>query len=408
MPGEFRPPAGGPCEFCTPGTYWNELYETTACINCPSNQTSLQGAARCYTPCAQGTALNTTDLTCVPIPASVFDEAAAYNITIDFNTTEVFVVQEPGKLEDTIGAAALTNETVVIVLSPGLYPQVGSYVLTTNVVVLADPTLQQGGRRRLLDAGHRELQGAAEEAIIYATAGNRHYVMSGATIWLDGIALQGAPTGPVSGGVELQNGARGLFIKTTFRACRSAGDGGSLRLVGGSSCSVGTACVFASNAGAQGGAIYAGAGCSVSVNNTVLFANNSAPRTSPTAGGGGAIYLASTASLLLDYDVLFEGNVNDDVTVAGGAVSCLNPLYSTGLINCTGAYNIPASCPVCSAGSGSSCTSCPQGSFGGSSAALVCQLCPYGYTIIFPPSSVSPSDCVPITASPTRAPTAIG
>ena len=33
-PGELRPPAGGPCQFCTPGTYWNQSYETTACLNC--------------------------------------------------------------------------------------------------------------------------------------------------------------------------------------------------------------------------------------------------------------------------------------------------------------------------------------------------------------------------------------
>lgn len=170
--------------------------------------------------------------------------------------------------------------------------------------------------------------------------------------------------------------------------------------------------VFVSNAGAQGGAIYAGAGCSVTVNNTVSFTNNSAPRTSSSASGGGAIYLASTASLLLDYDVAFTGNVNDDVTITGGSVSCLNSLYSTGLVNCTsgctGSYKIPASCPVCSMSSGSTCTSCPQRSFGGSSAALVCQHCPYGYTTIYPPSSVSPFDCILITDSPTLSPTSPG
>lgn len=411
IPGQFRPPAGGPCQFCTPGTYWNLSFEAIACLNCPSDQTSLQGAAQCFTPCASGTALNTTDLSCVPIPASVFDDAAANNITIDVNTTEVFVVNDPGSLEDTIGAAALMNGTVLIVLAPNLYPQVNSYVLTANLMVLAGSPLQ-GGRRRLTHASHRELQGTDDETVIYATGSNRHFVMSNADIWLNGITLQGASTGPTSGGVELQNGAKGLFVSTKFRACRSTGEGGSLRLIGGSSCSVGTGSVFVSNAGAQGGAIYAGAGCSVTVNNTVSFTNNSAPRTSSSASGGGAIYLASTASLLLDYDVAFTGNVNDDVTITGGSVSCLNSLYSTGLVNCTsgctGSYKIPASCPVCSMSSGSTCTSCPQGSFGGSSAALVCQHCPYGYTTIYPPSSVSPFDCILITDSPTLSPTSPG
>jgi hypothetical protein len=404
-PGEFRPPAGGPCQFCAPGTYWNQTSETSACLSCPTGQTSLQGATQCYVPCAANSALNTTDLTCVAVPPNVIEAAAANNITIDFATTEVFVVQEPGRLEDTIGAAAVTNQTVIIVLAPGLYPQLNSYVLTTNVVILADATLQQQG-------GRRGLQTTLVDPVIYATAGNRHFVLSNATIWTDGIIFQGSPPGSFSGGVELQAGATGLFVNTTFRSCRNTGNGGGLRLVGGSSCTVGTGSVFVDNTGSQGGAIHVGSDCAVRVNNTVSFVDNSAPRTSPTAGGGGAIYLASAASFVLDYDVSFAGNVDDDVTVAGGAVSCANPLYSSALANCTsgctGSFVLPASCPVCSAGSGSICTSCPQGSFGGSGVALVCQLCPYGFTTVFPPSSMSSSACVPVTQSPTLPPTVVG
>lgn len=400
--GEYRPPAGGPCQFCVPGTYWNQTYETTACLACPANQTSLQGAARCYTPCAAETALNTTDLTCVAVPASVFQAASDLNITINFSTTEVFVVEEPGKLETTIGAVALAGETSVIVVAPGVYPLLQNYTLTTDVIIIGDT----GTRRRMLRPVHgRVLSG--EPVVIYADLGSRHFIMSGATILTENIILQGAATGLYSGGVELRNAAMGLFINTAFRSCRTAGVGGALQLTGGSTCTVGSGAVFADNVAAQGGAVHVASGCTVQVNNTVSFTNNSAPRTSPTAGGGGAIWVGSGASVQLDYAMTFAGNVNDDVTVAGGVVTCASPTYQTNCAaGCTGSYDIPASCPICSAGG--ACTSCPQGTFGGASVALVCQLCPFGFTTIYPPSSTSSSACVPITQSPTFAPTAVG
>jgi predicted outer membrane repeat protein len=339
----------------------------------------------------------------VAVPASVFQAASDFNITIDFNTTEVFVVEEPGKLEDTIGAAALAGEeSVIIVLGPGLYPLLQNYVLTTNVVIVAE-TL---ARRRMLRSEHGQTL-SSEPVVIYATQGSRHFIMSGATLYTDNVILQGAPTGLYSGGVELQDGAMGLFIKTAFLSCRTAGEGGALQLTGGSTCTIGSGAVFADNVAAQGGAIHVASGCTVQVNNTVSFTNNSAPRTSPTAGGGGAIWVGSGASVQLDYAMTFAGNLNDDVTVAGGVVTCADPLYQTNCAaGCTGSYDIPASCPICSAGG--ACTSCPQGTFGGASVALVCQLCPFGFTTIYPPSSTSSSACVPITQSPTFAPTVVG
>ena len=68
VPGEYRTVLG-PCKACAVGTYWNETYETTQCLNCPADQTSLEGATQCYTPCSAGQALDTGTLTCVAIPS---------------------------------------------------------------------------------------------------------------------------------------------------------------------------------------------------------------------------------------------------------------------------------------------------------------------------------------------------
>jgi hypothetical protein len=152
FPGEYRPTPTSPCAFCAPGTYWNQTIETTACLDCPAGQTSLQGAVQCYEPCPANTALNTTDLTCVPIPASLTDALAAANLTIDFDTTDVFLVEEPLKLEGTLGAAVASNQTVIVTLSPDtVYPQTQSYVFTSNVIILGQ-TISGGGRRRQLQS----------------------------------------------------------------------------------------------------------------------------------------------------------------------------------------------------------------------------------------------------------------
>lgn len=107
-------------------------------------------------------------------------------------------------------------------------------------------------------------------------------------------------------------------------------------------------------------------------------------------------------------DVLFVGNAGDDITSVGATVTCANPAYTTDLLNCagcTGSYDIPLACTLCSPSSVSSCSVCPQNTFGGAQAEIACQLCQPGYTTIYPPSSISPGDCVPITNSPTQAPT---
>ena len=417
VPGEFRPAPTAPCAFCAPGTYWNETspaIQATSCQTCGDGKISLQGATACYTPCPLNSALNTTDLTCVPIPASLESIAAANNVTLDFNTTEVFIVTEPGKLEDTIGAAAASSNetTVVIVLGPGLYPQTAAYTLTSNVFILVDSTAGEA-RRRLGAHGPRHLETiSVDNAVIFAVSDSRHYIMSNATLFTEGVVFQGSLTSYYSGGVELRNLAQGFFYNSTFRDCHNQTNGGALLLTGGSSAFVGTGSEFFSNEAVQGGAIYVGANCAVTVNSTVRFANNSAPRTSASTGGGGAVYLAdASSSLVLDANVLFESNVDNDLTVAaGGSVACANPAYAASVscsTGCTGSYDIPAACPICSSSSApaGTCGTCPQGSYSGG--ALPCELCGFGFTTIFPPSSTSVAACVPITSAPSAQPTQV-
>ncbi len=404
IPGEYRPAPTEPCAFCAPGTFWNETTPSTACRNCTADQTSLQGATTCYTPCQPKSALNTTDLTCVAIPGSLDNIAAANNLTIDFATTEVFIVTEPSKLEDTLGAAAFagsSGKAVVVVLGPGAYPQTEVYTLTSNVYILVDSAGGEARRRQLLHADHRHLGLTIENAVLTAPSSSRHFVMSSSTLVTDRVLFQSALDGSYSGGVELRDGAQALFYNTTFRHCQTTGNGGALLLEDGSTALVGTGSAFLNNAAAQGGAIYTGAGCSVTVEDAVRFVNNSAPRTSASTGGGGAVYLAgASASLALGPNVLFEGNVGDDATVAaGGRVTCTNPAYAASIdcaTGCTGSYNVPLTCPICSSSTpAGSCTTCPQGSYGGTDVALACELCGYGYTTIYPPSSTSVADCVP-------------
>ena len=331
VPGEFRPAFDQPCAFCAPGTYWNETspaIQATTCQPCAEGNTSLQGATTCYEPCQPNSALNTTDLTCVPIPASLESIAAANNVTIDFNTTEVFIVTEPGKLEDTIGAAvASSNETaVVIVLGPGLYPQTAAYTLTSNVFILVDNT---GGvaRRRLGALGPRHLLTELLKMPPFTR--------------IRTVAIHHVQRVPVYGRRPLprlldrlllgRRGASGprprVLLQHDLSSLPQPNQRRWLLLTGGSSALVGLGSAFFSNEAAQGGAIYVGAGCAVTVENAVPFVNNSAPATSASTGGGGAIYLAgSLPPGQLGADVLFEDNVADDVTVAtGSSVACAEP-----------------------------------------------------------------------------------
>lgn len=65
----------------------------------------------------------------------------------------MFIVAEPTKLEDTLGAAATaSNQTVIITLAPDTtYPQTQAYVFKSNVVILG-PSSSGGGRRRQLQS----------------------------------------------------------------------------------------------------------------------------------------------------------------------------------------------------------------------------------------------------------------
>jgi hypothetical protein len=281
FPGEYRPSPTSACAFCAPGTYWNQTYETTACLDCPDGQTSLQGAVQCYEPCPPNTALNTTDLTCVPLPASLTDALAAANLTIDFNTTEVFLVEEPLKLEGTLGAAAAGNQTVIVTLSPdAVYPQTQSYVFTSNVILLGQ-TSSGGRRRRQLQATVRGVcvcwggEGGGGDVgvgvftcvtrstspfyeltppppsstlfwqdtnpVIRAVSGNRHLIMGGgASILTEGVTFVGSPLELSAGGIELQDQAQGYFFDTTFLDCHWLGNGGALSITDGSSAEFGT------------------------------------------------------------------------------------------------------------------------------------------------------------------------
>ena len=336
------------------------------------------------------------------IPASV--ESILANTSINLNTSDVYVVEEATKLEDTIGAAAAANNgtvtTVIIALGPGVYPQTTSYTITVNVIIVADPSLKTFRRRRL--------QTTPVDPVIYAIADSRHYTVAGALIATDGVIFQGSLTSYYSGGVQLTDGAEGIFLNTTFRYCRTVANGGGLQLLNGSTTTIGTGSEFLGNeAAVAGGAIFAETGCSININNTVRFINNTALRTSASGTGGGAIYLDG-ATLTLGSNVSFVSDQSDDITTVAASVTCADPSSVTSLLNCnpcTGSYDIPTDCQICSPWSTSSCSTCPKGSYGGSEAEISCQLCAYGYTTWYPPSSMNSTDCMPITDPPTIAPT---
>lgn len=262
--GEYRPPTGGPCAFCAPGTFWNLTTETSACLACPDGQTSLQGATSCYSPCPPNTALNTTDLTCVPIPASITDLAA--NSGLNLTQADVYIVTEQSALEGTIGAAAANTNTSteanVIALGPNLYPQQGTYTITTNIVIVNDPSEGSAtGSSRL-----RHLQTYINNSVIVAPPNMRHFTIVGAGLYTDGITFMGSSTGASSGGVEL-DGANGLgfFSNTLFQSCRATSNGGGLLLTNGALVTLSTGSEMRHNSAAQGGAVYADTGSAVTL-----------------------------------------------------------------------------------------------------------------------------------------------
>lgn len=267
--GEYRPPTGGSCAFCAPGSYWNETYETNTCLACPEGQTSLQGATACYTPCPSNTALNTTDLTCVPIPSSVSDLAASSNLNV--TQSDVYVVSESGALESTIGVAAsngTTAEAVVIALGPNLYSQQGTYTITTSVLIVNDPA--QGSAtssKRMARLQARGPQTYVNNSVIVAPPSTRHFTIMGAGLFTDGVTFMGASTGASSGGVELDGAnAMGIFVNTLFQGCRATDSGGGLLLVNGASATLSTGSEMRDNRAARGGAVYADTGSTLTLN----------------------------------------------------------------------------------------------------------------------------------------------
>ena len=229
--GEYRDPVTRECLPCAAGTYWDQPTQTSACLDCPTGQTSLQGATECYTPCPQFSALNTTDLTCVPVPQNLQNITIQDNITVNLNTSDIFIVEEPLKFQDTLGRADNTNNlnttdpdaAIVIVISPGEYPVPDTTIVRVPLVLIANNGLSTG----------RRLQ-TAVSSVIVAVSGKRHFIVDSTSLIVDGIVFQGAVSAAYSGGLELLGmNPAGQFVRTTFRSCHWASNGGAV-LMGGS------------------------------------------------------------------------------------------------------------------------------------------------------------------------------
>jgi len=229
--GNYRDLVTGTCVPCEAGTYWDQPTQTSACLICPSNQTSLQGATQCYTPCPSFSALNTTDLTCVPVPQNLENITTQGNITVNLYTSDIFIVEEPDKFQDTLGRADNTsllnttdpNAAIVIVLQPGVFPVQGTTVVRVPLVLIASSALSAG----------RRLQ-TANDTVIVAVAGKRHFIVDSTSLTTVGIFFQGAVTAGYSGGLEfVGTNPVAQLLSTTFRSCHWADNGGAV-LLGGS------------------------------------------------------------------------------------------------------------------------------------------------------------------------------
>lgn len=225
----------------------------------------MQGATSCYSPCPPNTALNTTDLTCVPLPASIND--LVVNNDLNVTQSDVYIVTESGAFEGTIGAVAVNSnsstEAIIIALGPNLYPQQGTYTIITNVVIVSDPT--KGSATASSRA--RRLQTFVNNSVIVAPPNMRHFTIVGAGLFTDGVTFVGASTGSSSGGVELDGAsAQGVFINTLFQSCRATGDGGGLLLTNGASLTLSTGSEMKDNQATRGGAVYADTGSTLTLN----------------------------------------------------------------------------------------------------------------------------------------------
>ena len=223
----------------------------------------------CFTPCPPNAALNTTDLTCVPIPAAVNQTLSDLGLT-GLNITDVFIVEESASLENTLGFLATLppGSTVVITVNPGVYPAY-PVDLDINLIIVGVPEEED---RRLLGMTHlgsrRQLQ-TTGPTIIYAADNTRHFSTT-RLLSLSGVILQGSlNSAAISGGVQLtvrgwgeegvqntkgavwstsfnrfrahtysiQQGptALGSFTNVRFRDCRWSPNGGAVAQTGGAS-----------------------------------------------------------------------------------------------------------------------------------------------------------------------------
>ena len=229
--GEFRDLVTGECLPCQAGTYWDQPTQTSACLECPTGQTSLQGATECYVPCPTFTALNTTDLTCVPVPQNLINITTQGNFTVNLNTSDIFIVEEEqDKFQDTLGRASNPdnlnttdpNAAIVIVISPGVFPVQDTVVVRVPLIIIADDGLST--RRRLQ---------TVVNPVILAVSGKRHFIVDSTSLTTHGIVFQGAVSAAYSGGLEfLGTNPVGQFIRTTFLSCRWASNGGAVLLDG--------------------------------------------------------------------------------------------------------------------------------------------------------------------------------
>lgn len=198
----MRTPNHNQLQPCAPGTYWSETTQTTACLSCPTNMTSLQGATQCFTPCGSNLALDTSTLTCVAVPLPATDALVEQGIdpaTVD----ETLVVSESALLEDTLGYLPTlpSGSTVVVALDAGVYPGFPED-LDVNLIIVGIP---EARRQRLVhtDGHHGSRQLQAGFAVITAPDNGRHFSTT-RLLSLTRVILQGwLSSASMSGGVQL-------------------------------------------------------------------------------------------------------------------------------------------------------------------------------------------------------------
>lgn len=395
------------------GTYSPGPAEATECTPCPEGQTSIVGAASCYTPCQSYEALDTSTMTCTRISANIASTLEG-DLGLSLEDASVFLVSDASKVDNVLGTAT-PGETLVLALSGEAFAAASEYTISdTNVVLIGGSTAARRRRRRL---AHTRAH-SADATVFTAAPGQRHFRLSGnSTLVLDNIVLQGETTevsarhgtgGHSSGGVVLDGpDATAVFIMTSFLDCRApAGEfGGALVLLNGASATVDKGSVFLGNVATQGGAMYVGAGSTLTLGPDAIVEDNMALDGSDCGAGmlieGGTLALGSNVTWGEAGSAVAATDANI-LCAAAGAASTID----CGGGRCSGAWRIPRACPLCSEVSGASgCSHCPIGTYGGKAAGLGCKMCPRGMTT-HQTGCTSPADCVlmaePTTLSPTN------